>query len=213
MDLLALKNECINNPNNYSYTFNGVTQTLTQWWNEGSDSVVAEALNVPTTNFFVYRTSIPIADLQNAINWANYTPADGVPTAAVSPFTLSETILIWQSRALKAQGMQLNLQNIIIGAQGSLNAANPGTRAGLQDAMTNLPTGATNAATFANGVALTGGWVTVRDSVLARLATRAEKLFATKTAQQDGSIASKAATLTFEGNLTSDHIQAARNAS
>ena len=61
--------------------------------------------------------------------------------------------------------------------------------------MTSVPTGATSASTFVEGVALSGGWGTVRDNALARPASRLEKLFATTTVQQDGSTAAKAATL------------------
>lgn len=203
INLVALKAECTNNPKNYSATVDGVTMTLAQWFAGGFDQVCADILNVVEAAFFVYRTSVPIAELQNAVNWANYTPLDAIPLSAANGLTYAETLLLWQTRAIKAQGMQMNLQNIILGAQGVLNAANPGVRSGLTDAMTNLPTGA-------SGAPLSGGWGTVRDTVLARAATRAEKLFASKTVQQDGTSAAKAATLTFEGLLSSDDVKAAR---
>jgi hypothetical protein len=53
--------------------------------------------------------------------------------------------------------------------------------------------------------------VGVRDTVLARAATRIEKLLAITTAQQDGTTAAKAATMTFEGVISAQDVADARN--
>lgn len=133
--------------------------------------------------FYVYRTSVPIQEVNDQILWANFTPSD--------PPDGTQT---WLNRATQAQGKQFNLQ-LIFGSLGYINAARPNVRAGLQDAtMSALPTGA-------NGALLSGGWAGIRDNVLARAATVLEKLFATTTVQQDGSTPAKAATMTVEGAL------------
>lgn len=214
INYVALKAECQQNPNGYSYTDpgSGSTRTLAEWFASQDDSVCALILNVIDPAFLVYRTAVPVQEINNQITWQNFTPADAVPTAAVSPFTLLETLTIWMARASKAQGMQLNLQNLLLGAQGALDASRAGIRAGLQDALSAVPTGATSAGTFAAGVSLSAGWVGVRDNTLARAARRGEKALATTTVQQNGTTAAKAATLTFEGELTPADIQSARAA-
>ena len=146
--------------------------------------------------FYVYRTSIPVAEVFDAIVWANFTPSDAVPT---------DTALnnaIFQSRQIACQTKQMNVQTILMG-QSTLNGAKPNIRSGLQDALTQIPSGA-------NGALRAAGWVTVRDSVLARQARRIEKLYA-DTSGGNGSAAASAATLTFEGTITGSDIEAARN--
>lgn len=171
---------------------------------------------VTSPTFFVYRTNVPVQELVNQITWQNFTPSDPVPVIPASgtctvnattcpagsySYSLIETLTIWSLRAMKAQGQQMNLQNILLSAQGFLNAANSGTRNGLNDALTGIPSGATTSSTFPAGNPLSGGWVGVRDNVLARAASRIEKLLATTTVQQDGSTAAKAATMVFEGPI------------
>lgn len=199
IDYAVLKAECQNNPNNYSYTDpqSGTTLTLAQWYSAGADAACAAAMNVLTAAFSVYRTSIPVSEVFDAIVWANFTPSDAVPVDT----SLNNDI--YQSRQIACQTKQMNLQTMIVG-QASINGAKGNIRAGLQDALTNIPSGA-------GGAARSAGWVTVRDTVLARLATRAEKLYA-NVANGNGGTAATAATLTFEGNLTAADIQAARAA-
>lgn len=195
----ALKAECQNNPNNYSYTDpqSGTTLTLAQWWAAGADAACAAAMNMATAGFWVYRTSIPVAEVFDAIVWANFTPSDVVPTDT----SLNNDI--FQSRQIACQTKQMNLQTMIVG-QSSISGAKANIRAGLQDALTNIPSGA-------NGATRAAGWTTVRDTVLARLATRAERLYA-NTGSGNGGTAATAAALTFEGDLTPADIQAARAA-
>lgn len=153
------------------------------------DTAIAALYNLPASpTFNVYRTSVPVQEINDAITWANFTPADA-----------PDTTQLWLNRATAAQGKQFNLQTLLIGAQGSVNASKPNVRAGIQDATTNLPTGT-------GGASVSGGWVAIRDNVLARAATRLEKLLATTTVQQDGSTAAKAATLTFEGAITAQTV-------
>lgn len=153
------------------------------------DVEIARLYNLPASpNFFVYRSSVPVQEINDQITWANYTPTDA-----------PDGTQLWLNRATAAQGKQFNLQTLLIGAQGALNATKPNVRAGLQDATTGLPTGS-------NGASVSGGWVGIRDNALGQLATRIEKLLATTTAQQDGSTAAKAATRTFEGAITAQDI-------
>ena len=101
---------------------------------------------------------------------------------------------MWLNRATAAQGKQFNLQTLLLSAGGFLNATKANVRQALTDALTNLPTGA-------GGALVSGGWGTVRDNALARVASRLEKLFATTTVQQNGSTAAKAATMAVEGPI------------
>lgn len=196
IDLAVLKAECQNNPNGYSFTVDGVTQTLAQWFAGGFDQVCADLLNVVDPAFNVYRTAIPVAEVFDAVTWANFTPSDAVPTADA----LSNAL--FQSRQIACQTKQMNVQTMLMG-QTTVNGSKPNIRAGLQDALTNLPSGA-------NGALRSAGWVTVRDTVLTRPATRAEKLYADKT-NGNGGTKTTAAVLTFEGTLSAGDIQGARN--
>lgn len=147
-------------------------------------------------SFYVYRTNIPVQEVFDAIVWANFTPADAVPT---------DTALnnaIFQSRQIACQTKQMNVQTMLMG-QSVLNGAKANIRAGLQDALTNIPSGV-------NGATRAAGWVTVRDNVLARPARRIEKLYA-DTSGGNGSTASTAATLTYEGTVTGSDVEQARN--
>ncbi len=134
-------------------------------------------------NFHVYRTAVPVQDINDNVTWANFTPADA-----------PDSTQLWLNRATAAQGKQFNLQTLLLSAGGFLNATKANVRQALTDALTNLPTGA-------GGSLVSGGWGTVRDNALARLGSRLEKLFATTTVQQDGSTAAKAATMTVEGPI------------
>lgn len=137
--------------------------------------------------FFVYRTNIAPQEIFDQITWANFTPSDA-PDATVQ----------WSNRSLAAQGKQFNLQTMLVGST-VISAGRPNVRAGLQDALTNLPTGAA-------GVLVSGGWVGVRDNVLARAATRAEKLFATTAVNHDGVAPATAATMVVEGAVTGQNV-------
>lgn len=134
-------------------------------------------------NFYVYRTAVPVQDINDNVTWANFTPADA-----------PDSTQLWLNRATAAQGKQFNLQTLLLSAGGFLNATKANVRQALTDALTNLPTGA-------GGSLVSGGWGTVRDNALARRGSRLEKLFATTTVQQDGSTAAKAATMTVEGPI------------
>ncbi len=135
--------------------------------------------------FYGYRTAIPANEVFDGVLWANFTPSDTVPT---------DTALnnaIFQSRQLACQTKQMNLQTMLTGRD-AIDGSKANIRSGLQDALTNIPSGA-------NGATRSAGWTTVRDGVLARLSNRLEKLFATG---GNGSTPATAATLVVEGDLS-----------
>jgi hypothetical protein len=155
--------------------------------------LIATAYNTThVPNFFVYRTNVPTQDIFDQVVWANLTPTD-TPDGTQA----------WANHSLACQGKQFNLQTLLMG-QGTINAAKSNIRAGLQDALTNVPAGA-------SGALIAAGWVGVRDNALARLARRIEALFASVGGAQDGTTAAKAATLVVEGTISGQQIQDARN--
>lgn len=140
-------------------------------------------------DFIVWRTVTPIADVENAISWANLTPAD-VP----------DTTALYTNRALACQARQFNLQMLIQG-KSSIATGRPNIRSGLQDALTDLPSGA-------GGVVRPGGWVALK-AAISRKATRAEKLLI---AAGGAGTAGNPGVLGFEGRLTYQDIEQARAA-
>lgn len=145
---------------------------------------IADALNL-AVDFYVWNTNVQTQVVFDAITWTNLTPADAPDGTA-----------LWTNRSLACQGKQFNLQTMLTGRE-SINAAKTNIRVGLQDALTQLPSGP-------NGAARSGGWAAVQ-LVLQRKATRAEKVLATGT----GTTASPAL-LSFEGSLFYQNVLDAR---
>ena len=81
-DLAGLRTECLTNPNNYSYTdpFAG-TKTLTQWYQAGDDTIVANILNQTRAGITIYRTDVAPDEVKEAVAIAQLTTS---ATAAVS---------------------------------------------------------------------------------------------------------------------------------
>ena len=149
----------------------GATGAMTAWY------------NAPST-YVVWRTTTPTSDIFDAVIWANLTPADTPDGTA-----------LWQNRSLACQGKQFNVQIMLAGID-NVGTGKPNIRAGLQDALTNVPAGPA-------GAAIGAGWAAVRVA-MQRAATRAEKLYATGlgTAATPG-------VLGFEGGLAEyDIVQA-----
>lgn len=158
---------------------------------QGSDGSFAIAVYLNTAvspNFFVYRTTIPVQEIYDQITWANLTPTD-----------TADTTVQWQNRAIACQGKQFNLE-IILQGQSTVSGAKANVRAGLQDALTNVPSGVA-------GALVSAGWPNVRDNALARLATRFEKLFSVGA---NGSTAALAGTMVLEGPISVDDVGNAR---
>lgn len=153
--------------------------------NSDSSFAIAAAYNTVGT-FVVWKSSTSAADIFDQIVWANMTPAD-----------TPDTTQIWLNRNMQCQSKQLNLQTMLVGRD-QVNSGKANVRTGLQDALTNVPSGAA-------GALQSAGWTNVR-LTMQRNATRAEKLFATGTGTQGSP-----AVLVFEGSLSYQDIDAARN--
>lgn len=169
----------------------GVLNQITR--NADGFAQIAAAYNaVAAGPFQVFRTNVPVQDIYDQISWAKLTPTD-VPDGTQA----------WANRSLACQGKQFNTQ-IILQGQTVINAAKANVRAGLQDALTNVPSGVA-------GAAVSAGWNQIRDNALARSATRLEKLFANTAGGQNGTTAALAATMAVEGSVSPANIEQALN--
>lgn len=161
--------------------------------NSDGNQAIADWYNgFPTPDFFVWNSVVPVSTIYDNVVWANLTPAD-TPDGTQT----------WANRSLACQGKQFNLQTILIGAQGVVNATKTNIRAGLQDALTNVPSGA-------SGATQAAGWTNVRDKALSRKATNAEKLLA-DTTNGNGASGQTSAFPAFDGPLSASDVDAARN--
>ena len=114
--------------------------------------------------FTVWRSTTSASDIMDAITWANFTPSD-VPTGDA----------VALQREYRCQGKQLNLQILLQGRE-SLPTGRANIRNGLSDALVNVPAGT-------DGAMLDAGWLGAGKvkAAISRLATNAEKVFATGT--------------------------------
>lgn len=115
-------------------------------------------------DFFVWRTFVPTEEIFDAINWASLTPTDA-----------PDLTTTWGNRSLACQGKQFNLQTLLAGRE-RINTGRANIRAGLQDALTNIPAGA-------GGALISAGWPAVKTAIT-RKASRVERFFATGTGTQ-----------------------------
>lgn len=150
---------------------------------------IAEAYSI-VGSVDVWRTDAPVFHIIDAINWVNYTPNDSADNTAT-----------YTNRALLAQTKQMNLQIMLQGRQ-TIDASKATIRAGLRDAVIQLPTGAGGALTSPGGAS--GANVL---AACTRKANRGEALFATTQATTGST---SAYIMAFEGSLTSDDVQQAR---
>lgn len=138
----------------------------------------------------VWRTEAPVKAIYDAIDWSKYTPTDA-----------ADGTTIQTNRMLSIQTKQMNLQNMLQGRE-TIDASKLNIRAGLRDAVIQLPSGASGAMVAAGGAS--GATVL---TACTRKATRFEKLFST------GPVATGAVSanlLVLEGQLSIDDAQAAR---
>lgn len=172
--------------------------------NSDGNSAIAAAYNtIVASAYWVWKTSMPTSDAFDQIVWANLTPQDLPPktTAEASAYqagaSLSEALLLWKARSLACQGKQFNVQTMLSG-RATIDPSKANVRAGLQDALTGVPSGA-------SGANKQAGWAALQVA-MSRQATRVEKLFATGS----GTVPSPS-TMVFEGQLTYQDVEAARN--
>lgn len=126
----------------------------------GADQELANWFNTATT-FVVWKTNAVVKDIEDQIQWANYTPTD-VPGA--------DATMAYANRGIHAQTKQINLQ-ILLQGRDTIDATKASIRAGLQDATSKLYTGV-------GGAQVGAGWTAVLVQ-LKRMASRAEAALAT----------------------------------
>ena len=141
----------------------------------GNDTGLADWFNTPTTSY-IWRSSVPVDEVFDAITWANLTPVD-VPDGSAA----------YTNRALLCQAKQINLQIMLQGRE-RIAGAKATIRAGLSDALLNVPSGV-------GGAIQSAGWASVK-AVLSRFATRAEAALATGAGTQ-----AAPSTPAFDGQL------------
>lgn len=163
----------IANPTASAYRTAGDGYSLKEWCN------TASAVSV-------WRTDAQVSSIIDAISWANYTPNDAADNTAT-----------YTNRALLAQTKQINLQMMLQGRQ-TIDASKSNIRAGLRDAVIQLPTGAGGQMTTAGGA----GGVTVLNACT-RLANNAEAVLAAP-AQKTGTVSAQI--LTFEGSVDDSDV-------
>jgi len=161
-------------------------QTASAYLTNGQDIQLAEWMNEPTT-VYVWRNNVPIDEVGDAITWANLTPLDAPDGTAA-----------YTNRALLCQSKQFNLQIILQGRE-RVSGSKANLRAGLSDALLNVPSGA-------GGATQGAGWAAVK-AALTRFATRAEAALATGAGTQ-----AAPSTMTHDGNLSSNDAMLIRNA-
>lgn len=157
---------------------------------DGNSAIVAAYTLFPGTDFFVWATDVLVTSVYDQIVWASLTPTDA-----------PDGTQLWANRSLACQGKQFNVQ-ILLQGQPRINGSKVNVRAGLQDALTNVPSGVA-------GALVSAGWVNVR-TALARKANRYEKLFAVTTAG-NGAAPVTAATMALEGVVSLQDVTDARN--
>lgn len=167
-----------------------VPELAAQPSNSDGAFAIAEVLNaLAAPAFVVWNPAAPLDRVQEAVMWANLTPADA-PDATT----------VWTNRSLACQGKQFNLQMILTRPSATLRGDLSRVRNGLQDALTNVPSGA-------GGSPVDAGWIGASGArvALQRNAKVAEKLLATGA----GTTATPA-TMTFEGGVTFQDVEQAR---
>lgn len=148
------------------------------------------------TAFWGNHKDVPLDVIKANITHKNYTPTDAVPTDT------NLNVEIHMARTLFAGAFQMAINNILLAGQ-SFDATSANLVSALKDATnTDMPTGVA-------GAAKKGGWTTLQ-TVICRLGTNVEKLFA-DTALGNGAANTTAATFTFEGQITANDVESARN--
>ena len=127
----------------------------------GADTIAAAYNALASPAFTVWKTTTSVDEITDNILWDRMTPA-------MAPDVTS----LWANRCLQAQSKQFNLQTLLL-SRSSVASGRANVRAAFQDCLQQLPT-------KADGTNQPAGWTAVQ-TVMQRLATRIEKLFATGT--------------------------------
>jgi len=183
--LQAIKTEINNDP-----------ALSSQPMNSDGAFAIAEALNrLDVPDFFVWRTDARVRDIFDAIDWAKYTPIDAVDATNASIYT---------ARLLAIQTKQINLQNMLVGRD-TIDTSRVNIRAGLRDAVIQLPSGAQGVATSAGGVS----GVNVLN-ICVRKALRIERVLALASAPSDTTGTVTARIMGYEGQISYPDVELAR---
>lgn len=166
---------------------------------EGDSSyTIADAYNaLAAPDFMVWRPDVPVRALIDTFNFAAFTPTDTVPESNVDQASLQRFL----ARILVIQTKQMNLQLMLQGRE-TLDATLANVRAGLRDALIQVPAGVNGAS-----VVVAGSSAVTALTACTRRATRAEKLFATSTATT-GTVT--AAIMGYVGNISPADVDIAR---
>lgn len=151
----------------------------------GNLGSMADFFNTDSTNI-VWKSFTSVEDIFNNVTWQNLTPTDAPDTSQ-----------LWMNRALMCQGKQFNLQTMLLGRQ-SLRTDKTAIRAGLQDCLTNVPSGA-------GGAVVGGGWPNVK-LIIQRAARKGESLYLSGTGTSAAPV-----NLVIEGTITIDNVVRALN--
>lgn len=115
--------------------------------NEDGDYAIAALLNaVATPDFMIWNPVTIPNDVINAIDWSKYTPNAAVPTDT------QLNVDVWRARLDASWLKQSNIWALLDVTNGAIDATKANARAGLRDAVINVPTGANGAATNPGGV-------------------------------------------------------------
>ena len=107
---LALKTECLNNPNGYTATVGGETKSLSQWFAEDAHSICADILNEPRAAISVPRSGVAPQEVLEAIDLTDMANISAINTAAGK--ILSETWLgSWFESIMQVASVQLRKWN------------------------------------------------------------------------------------------------------
>lgn len=151
---------------------------------------IARALNTAAAPAFtVWNPTASLDAVQEAVSWASLTPNDAPDGTAT-----------WTNRSLACQGKQKNLQMLLTRPSGTIRGDLSRTRTGLQDALTNVPSGTAGAPVDAGWLGATGARL-----ALQRAATEGEKLFAT-----GAGTTANPATMALVGDISISDVEAAR---
>lgn len=163
---------------------------------DGSFAIAAAMNQAKTPTQLVWHTAAPVDDLIDSIAWASYTPTDKIGASDTDPLS---TVKV--ARLLEIQVKQMNLQLMLQG-RATINCARATLRAGLRDAVIQVPSGAAGAATAPGG---SNGTSTLTRCT--RAATVIEDLLA-GAAETTGAVTAKV--MVFEGLVSYQDIDAAR---
>jgi len=162
------------------------------------DIEIADAFNaLASPDFLVWRNDVPVREIMDTFNFAAFTPTDTVPESNVDQASLQRFL----SRVLVIQTKQMNLQLMLQGRD-TVDASLPNFRAGLRDALINVPAGVAGA-----GVSVAGASAASALNACTRKATRAEKLFA---GNNSSTGAVSAAVMTIVGPISASDVNTAR---